>query len=183
MRTLNLKRAAILLVAVIAVAGSAHLLHSFQLQRNSAVFKNQAEAAWNDHRITEALQMMRDYLRVAPSDLEAREELGIWYDKSGRFSLASATLEELLRTLETPPDPRTLEKQTPPDLPTIQRLRWKLVDLDMNHLSRPGDALDYLKKLADELPDDPEVWNDMGRCLNGVGKEEEALASFSRPSS
>ncbi len=174
MRTLNLKRAAILLVAVIAVAGSAHLLHSFQLQRNSAVFKNQAKAAWDDHRITEALQMMRDYLRVEPSDLEAREELGVWYAESGRFGAASTTLDELLRTLE---------KEKRPDLPTIQRLRWKLVDLDMNHLSRPGDALDYLKKLKDELPDDPEVWNDMGRCLNGVGKEEEALASFCAPSS
>ena len=64
MRTLNLKRAAILLVAVIAVAGMQHLLHSFQVHANSAVFKNQAKAAWTDHRITEALQMMRDYLRV-----------------------------------------------------------------------------------------------------------------------
>ena len=40
MRTLNVKLAVVLLVVVIVVAGSTHLLHSYQLQRNSTIVQD-----------------------------------------------------------------------------------------------------------------------------------------------
>ena len=90
MRTLNVRRTVILLVAVIAVAGSAHLLHSYQLQRNSSFYKTQAKAAWdhNPRQVPEALRLMATYLVLEPLDIEAREELGVWCADSGRFDLA-----------------------------------------------------------------------------------------------
>ena len=88
MRTLNVKRTVILLVAVIVVAGSAHLLHSFQLQRNSSSFKTQAEAAWNDKRDHGRPALMWAYLLLKPQDFEAREEFGSWFLASGRFGKA-----------------------------------------------------------------------------------------------
>ena len=119
MRTLNVKRAVVFLVAVIVVAGSTHLLHSYQLHRKSSSFKTQAEAAWNDNprRYFGRRELMRAYLVLAPQDYEAREELGFWYAASGRFGDASTTLEELVRALE---------KQNPPDVPTIQRVRREI---------------------------------------------------------
>ena len=64
MRTLNVKLTVILLVGLILVAGSAHLLHSYQVQRNASSFKVQAKAAWNDdpRRAAEAVRLMRTYL-------------------------------------------------------------------------------------------------------------------------
>ena len=102
MRTLNVKRLVVFLVVVIVVAGSAHLLHSYQVQRNSPTFKNQAEAAWNDgpKRVRDALRLMNAYLGLAPHDYEAREELGGWLFDVGQFAATSTTLEELLRSLE-----------------------------------------------------------------------------------
>src|SRR5271157_4117446 len=136
MRTLNVKRAVILLVVVIVVAGSTHLLHSYQLQRKPASYKTQATAAWQDNprRAAEAFQLMRAYLGLEPKDYEAREELGQWYFESGRFTNASSTLEELLRALE---------KRDPPDVAKMQAVRWKLINSAMAQ-RRCADAVYHL---------------------------------------
>ena len=146
MRTLNVKRVVILLVVVVVIAGSTHLLHSYQLQRNSATFKTQATAAWDDHprRVADAVRLMRVYLALAPKDYEAREQLGSWYFESGRPSNASLTLEELLRVLD---------KQVPPDPARVQAVRRKLIEAYMAQ-ARCEDAVYYLEMLKQEVPGD-----------------------------
>ena len=47
MRTLNVKAAVILAIVVVVVAGSTHLLHSFQVVRHSSTLKDNAVAAWD----------------------------------------------------------------------------------------------------------------------------------------
>ena len=73
---------------------------------------------------------------------------------------------------------RALEKQNPPDVAAIQRVRWKLIDTDMQQ-GRCGDALYHLDVLAKELPSNAQVWNLRGKCLISLAKEEEAIKSFS----
>ncbi len=170
MQKLNIRRAIILLVMVIVLAGSAHWLHSYQIHRNAAAYKNLAEAAWNDNpqRISDAVALMKSYLTLKPHDYEAREELGFWYADCGQFPSASATLEELVKVLE---------KQKPPDLPRIQKVRRKLIDSALAQ-GRCGDAVSYLKILNQELPDDVDVWNLLGKCQVTLGREEDAIKSF-----
>ena len=171
MRTLNVKLAVVFLTAVIVIAGSTHLLHVYQLHRKSSSFKTQAEAAWNDtpKRYLDAITLMRVYLLLDPKDYEAREELGFWYAATGRFSEASMALEELVRALE---------EQNPPDVPTIQRVRQKLIDAAMAQ-GRCADAVYHLEILRKELPSDVDVLNRLGKCKVTLGREEEAIRNFS----
>ncbi len=171
MWTLNVKRTVIFLVVVIVIVGSAHLLHSYQVWRNSSTFKAQAEAAWNDtpRRPSDSVQMMKVYLLLEPRDYEAREELGFWYLSAGAFSSASATLEELVRTLE---------KQDPPDVPVIQRVRRKAIDAAMAQ-GRCQDAVYHLEILKKELPDDADVLNLLGKCKVTLRREDDAVKNFS----
>jgi len=171
MLKINLKRTIIFLAVVVVVVGSAYGLHYYQIQRNASVYKNHAEAAWNDNprRILDALLLMKSYLVFKPRDYEAREELGFWYAECGQFPTATVTLEELVRELE---------KQKPPELSRIQKVRWKLIDAYLAQ-GRCGDAVSHLKILNEELPDDVAVWNLLGRCQVTLGREEDALKSFS----
>lgn len=165
MPTLNVKLMVVCLCVVIVIAGSAHFLHSYQLQRHSTLFKTQAEAAWRDipqRDAADAITLMNAYLRLQPNDFEAREELGFWLIVSGRFSRASAILEELARALE---------KQTSPDLPVIQRVRRKLIDAYLPQ-GRCADAAYHLEVLKKELPGDADVLNMLGKCLVTLGQEE-----------
>jgi len=170
MRTLNVKRTVVVLVVLIVLAGSAHLLHSYQLQRNSSSFKTQAKAAWNGkpRRNLDALKLMNAYLVLEPHDFEAREELGSWYFDSGRLRDASAILEELVRELE---------EQAPPDLATIQRVRHKLIDAAVAQ-GRCSDAVTHLEILKKQLPGDVDVLNVLGRCQVALGREDDAIKSY-----
>ena len=80
MRTLNFKRTAVAFLVLVLVAGSTHLLHSYQVQRNASAYKIKAEDAWNakPKRIADAVETMEDYLLLAPHDYDAREEYGGW---------------------------------------------------------------------------------------------------------
>ncbi|MGA2255636.1 MAG: tetratricopeptide repeat protein, partial [Thermoguttaceae bacterium] len=174
MRTLNVKRIVVLLVVVIVVAGSAHLLHSYQVQRSASTLKNQAQVAWNENprRNLDAVQLMRAYLVLQPHDYEAREDFGIWLAESRQFPAASVTLEELLRSLE---------KQNPPDAATIQKVRRELI---WSVYMAPGqarcsDAVTHLKALRDELPDDVDVLYLLGTCQFRLGQLDDADKSFS----
>ena len=173
MRTLNVRRTIVLLIVVIVVAGSTHLLHSVQVQRNSSSYKIQAEAAWNDkpRRLLDAIVLMRVYLILEPKDYKAREELGFWYIGCGQFPAATGILEELLRVLE---------KQTPPDVPWIQRVRRKAIDAA---LGQPPDGISsavfHLEILKKELPRDVGVLNMLGKCKITLGREADAIKNFS----
>ena len=167
MRTLNVRRTVVLLVVAIVLAGSTHLLHSYQLQRKSPWFKNQAQAAWDDEprRVVDAIRLMRAYLVLEPHDYEACEKLTDWYANLGRSATAYKNLEELVRTLET---------QKSPDEPTIQRVRQKLIEAAMN-CGHYADAVAHLKK----LPGDADVLNRLGMNLVRLGQDDLAIENFS----
>ena len=162
MRTLNVKRVVILLVVVVVIAGSAHLLHSYQLVRNSLSFKNQAETAWNDNprRVADAVRLMSIYRALAPKDYDAGEQLGFWYFESGRPGNAIKTLEEVLRELE---------KQVPPDEEKVLAVRRKLIEAYMAQ-GRCKDAVEYLEVLKKQVPGDVDVLCSLGKCLINLGK-------------
>jgi cellulose synthase operon protein C len=185
MRNLNVRLLIVIVVVAGLLVGSTHLLHSFQIQRNSSVFKIQAKAAWDDNprRAKDALTLMGAYLGLEPGDLSARQDLGFWKIELGQFKAGSSILEEVLRSLErqTPPD-----KQTPDEKKRIQEIRRKLVDSAMVQ-GRFEDALDHLRFLHHELKGDVErdvdLLNLMGKCLISLGREdgpEGAIAMFSQ---
>ncbi len=157
MRTLNVKLAVILVVVIVVVSGSAHLLHSYQVQRHSTSFKTQATAAWNDNprRVPDALRLMQAYVHLVPQDYEASEQLGFWYFESGKTTNAVLTLEELMRGLE---------KQNPPDAAKMREVRWELIKSYMAQ-GRLVDAKYYLEMLKKEPPVDVEVLFALGKCL------------------
>jgi cellulose synthase operon protein C len=184
MRTLNVRRLVVLLVVIGVLAGSTHLLHSFQIQRKSSTFKIQARDAWEKSKTAEddnsrreyqerALTMMRNYLVFEPDDLEARQDRGMWLVETGSFRPAAPILEEVVRSLE---------RQTPQDLPRLQTVRRSLAEA-YNRTGRWIDALDHLKILNQELPDDVDILASTGRCLVALGREdgeEGAIAKFSQ---
>ena len=185
MRTLNVRRLLVVLVTVLVVAGSAHLLHSYQVQRKSLTFKTHAESLWKDvpreesgaikhdtesaRACMEAVRLMSAYIALEPHDNDAIEKVGCWLLECGRPGLAAGIFEELLRTLEA---------KNPPDLPTIQRVRREVVEAAMKQ-GRCLDAVSHLKILREQLPDDVDVLDQLGKCLVALGQEEEAINSFS----
>ncbi len=171
MRTLNFKRTAVAFLVLVLVAGSTHLLHSYQVQRNASAYKIKAEDAWNakPKRIADAVETMEDYLLLAPHDYDAREEYGGWCADCRQFGLATETLEELLRDLE---------KQDPLDLPRTQKVRRKLVDIALAQ-GRCADAVAHLEILKKQLPHDVNLVNLLGKCLVTLRAEDEAIENFS----
>jgi tetratricopeptide (TPR) repeat protein len=180
MRTLNVKAAVILLIVVIAVVGSTHLLHSYQVLRHSSTLYDMAVAAWKEtpRRDVDAIQCMRSYLVLKPQDYKAVKELSGWLVETRRYSAAAMTLEELLRGLE---------KQDPPDMKMLKEVRRQLAFIWMDNLRNLPAAETYLKGLLQDYPlDHPEqldaegaelVWR-LGDCQRKQGKEREAIACY-----
>ena len=174
MWTLNVKRTVIFLVVVIVIVGSASSLA--QLPGLAQLIDLQGPGGSRleryPRRPSDSVQMMKVYLLLEPRDYEAREELGFWYLSAGAFSSASATLEELVRTLE---------KQDPPDVPVIQRVRRKAIDAAMAQ-GRCQDAVYHLEILKKELPDDADVLNLLGKCKVTLRREDDAVRTSPKPS-
>src|SRR4051794_25325690 len=102
MRTLNVKAAIIAISVVIVLASSTHLLHSFQLARHSDSLRKMAVAAWEEkpRRADEAIQSMKNYLVLKPTDYKSIKELASWFAQTGHFGAAATRLEEIGRELE-----------------------------------------------------------------------------------
>ena len=179
MQTLNVKAAVISFIVLIVVTGSTHLLHSYQLKRQSATYHELALAAWNDkpRRDADALICMTEYLRQNPKDWAANTEMGFWLGETGRFSAASAKLEEVLRAVP---------KQGVLDPATITEIHRKLVQLAMA-LNRFSDAQYHLSYLLKDYPDDSKIDNEgasmlkmLGKCQIALGNDAKAKETFQR---
>ncbi|MDB5342793.1 MAG: domain protein putative component of TonB system [Schlesneria sp.] len=160
MRRLNLRRVAILMVAVIMVGGATHLLHGYQMSRIASVFLREARRAEAEHRPAEALRDLRNYIKLAPDDIEGLALYGKQLAELGRVEPAYMTLEKVLR-----------------NEPERADVRRTLVRLAMQ-LARFPEARSNLDELLKQSPEDSELWELKGICLFSQSEYVQAQEMF-----
>ena len=180
MRTLNLQLTVIVMTIAIVFGGGAYFLHGYQVQRNAYVFKRESElleelakeaakkkdgqAAGRAYR--DAIRNLSWYVRLAPSDIEAMEKLGLMTADMARdrksLEHAFGLLEQVLRVA-----------------PERTKVRRRLVSVVIA-LGRFQDGKLHLQELLKESPQDAELWDLQGRCHAGRGEYEQAASSFKK---
>ena len=75
MRTLNVLRAALLLVGCIVLAGAVHAMHFYQVKRNASVFKDAADKAEEKKDYRSAMRNLRWYLDLIQGSSEEANTL------------------------------------------------------------------------------------------------------------
>lgn len=81
---MNLRLLFGLLLAVVLLAGLTHLLHSYQIDRNSLSLRNKAYEAHENDQPDDAIRHLTRYLSFRPHDVEALAMLGQWSDETAR---------------------------------------------------------------------------------------------------
>lgn len=160
MRRLNLRRVAILMVAIIVVGGATHLLHGFQMSRIASVFLREARRAEAEHRPAEALRELRNYVKLAPDDIEGLALYGKQLADLGRVEPAYMTLEKVLRN--------------EPERADVRRMLVRLAI----QLGRFSEARANLDELLKQSPKDSELWELKGICLFSQSEYVQAQEMF-----
>ncbi len=168
MRTLNVLRAALLLMGCIVLASAVHAMHYYQVKRNASVFKDAADKAEEKKDYPAAMRNLRWYLDLvqgSPEEANTLERLGfIITDTAGANAKAAAgaipIFEQLLRMDPTRSDAR-------------RRLAKTLLGV-----GRYTDAKSHLEPLLVESPKDASLYELLGRCETRLGKDDKAVAAF-----
>ena len=155
MPTLNVRLAAILLVSLAVVGGGVHLLHAFQVGRQAKALKDasqtyeddskvaikKAETATNpeekkaarlegEKNLTDAVQLLHDYVRLVPSDRGAEIHLGLLYIDNKQLKPAFDTLEDALRLADKSEPPLSPEEIRDARLRLIKDVTMKIGPVD-----------------------------------------------------
>jgi len=172
MRTLNIRLLVILIVSGALLVTGVYFLREWQVHRNAGFFLEEAQQAQQQaeeiddeeeraDKLKDAAQSLAWYVRYEPDDVDARAELGLLQFELGDFQGAHRTLEDVVRR---DPDQR--------------EARRKLVELAMA-FRRFGDAREHLEDhLLKQEPDDPQLWDQLGRCQLVSDQPNEAVKSF-----
>ena len=163
-RTLNLRRLTILLVALVTVGGAVHLIHARQEAWTAAALKSLGMAAARDGRPADAAEDLDRYLALVPGDVEALASYSEALHASARDGRARTRLfllnDDLLRR-----DPGRHD------------VRRRQVEIAMS-LGRYADALTHLDVLRSSNPKDGELPLLAGRCRGQLGDDAGAVAAY-----
>jgi tetratricopeptide (TPR) repeat protein len=184
-RTLNVRLAIILVVILIVGGAGVYFIHSMQQYRNATFFLEQAKIAKHDledakkEKKTEeqqkALQMQEKnlqwYLSFRPNDMEVMEELGLLFADN---IVDGTTFNQIAFNQAI----GLLDKVVTED-PTRKDARRKLIELLMLRRSYT-DALEHLKYLLAESPDNPELLQLLGQCQEATREYENAQKSYEK---
>ncbi len=166
MPTLNVRLAAILLVCLAVVGGGVHLLHGYQIGRQSQALKRASERAEENHKadlakaaaatkaeekaadrtdaaknLVDAIRLLRDYASLNRRDVGAELHLATLYVEAGQLRGAFDAFEDGLRHVDDAQPPLTAEE--------ISAVRWKLVKEVAIRIGRLPDAQEHLDVLLD----------------------------------
>ncbi len=171
MRTLNVQLVAVLGTIGIVFGSSVYLLHAYQVRRNAYVFMRQAErfeeraeqaTKRNDFKsaqqaYSDATRSLRWYVRLVPRDVEGLEKLGVLVaDTSQDYRSRNEAFSLLERVLREDPE--------------RSKARRRLVAVAVD-IGRFQDAKQHLQEfLLKDFPNDPELWDLLGRCSLGTGE-------------
>jgi len=181
MRKLNVRLAAILAGSVIVVAVLVYFVREMQVRRNAGFYKTQAETALEEaeqaaetgnyqkaaQRYDDAVDNYRWYVRLRPSDVDAREDLALLLadlaeERGDRRTAgnAYARLEEVLRA-----DPARSE---------VRRELARLMIL----MGRWADAEENVRVLLESDPDDAKTLELLGLCQEALREDAAAAATY-----
>lgn len=121
-----------------------------------------AREAARQGRPGEAIALLRRSLAEAPGDATARHHLAHLLQQQHRYDEALAELERLLARDAAHP-------------------RWRQMKASI--LESTGDAAQAAalhRALADEHPESPECWLNLGHALRAAGQRDEAIAAYRR---
>jgi tetratricopeptide (TPR) repeat protein len=164
MRRFNVKLFGILIAILIPIIGGVHLLHRFQVRRGAATLRTRAELAQKAGDVNGAVRYLHMYLGHEPEDVEAQTDLAnLLYQSATTSGDKGQAYLALSRVLELDP--------------TRSAARRKLVDVSLG-LGRITSAMDHLKKLQAESPQDPVLSQLVGKCHLAVREYDRAARAF-----
>ncbi|HLW66380.1 MAG TPA: tetratricopeptide repeat protein [Gemmataceae bacterium] len=166
MRKLNV-RFLLILLAVFTLAGSGlYLLHRFQQDRIARALLWQAEHARDEGQIERAALFYSQYLEFRPADQDTRIAFGAMLEKS---------LEKQAVGSRNPNSIIFLYEEALKGDPSRSDVRRRIVKLYMlPRMRRYNDAMAHLDQLQKDFPQDGEIWQLRGLCLEATAKYEEA---------
>jgi Tfp pilus assembly protein PilF len=177
-RTVNVKAALILVVGGAVLLAGTMALHAFQVERGSRALLAQAERAEADGERTKEARILTEYLGLNPKDTKVLAHYGL--------------LLKRMCTADRKTDPNAFVQQhqnaylaldkalrSGEDGPEVRRA-YAAVAVELG-LGR--DAREHLEALRKTPPDDPDLEELLGRCLEQVKEydaAERALANACR---
>lgn len=164
LRRPNVRLVVCLLVAAAMLGVGAHLVHGFQCRRNANDLFERAKAAEEEGELKQTVSDLSRYLSLVPDDM----------DGMARFAMA---LDELASTPRERAQAYLAMEKVLREAPARQDVRRRLARLGMEG-GRFADAADHLKILLKSSPDDAELHQWLGRCLERQGKYDEAVKEF-----
>jgi cellulose synthase operon protein C len=176
-KRVNFKALIILLGAMAVLGVGVHFLHAFQVKRNARDSYVRAERLYkqakpekeggklDEAKLDEALLYLRQYLGMAPQDIEAQVMLGDWLNESPQFRQKQLALYAYDQVLGREPE--------------RDNVREKAAKLAIN-LRRFGEARENLKILVSNRKGDPKLYHMYGLCETGAGQYTEAAKWYKK---
>lgn len=177
MRSVNLRFLAVLIVCLLAIAGTVHAVHIYQHGKHVQFLRElglRAEAAGD---ATAAIGHFKRYVTLVKDDAEALEKLGMLLADQNRLREAPLSLAAALNLIEGQSSPDALERS--------RRLRRRLVEVSLQ-AQRWSDAEYHLGALipkdtsnaAQLQPADAELFEQRAICRMGLGRWNEAASDL-----
>ena len=163
-RYFNYRLFLLLSLISIVLLGGIYGLHTFQVQRTSKSFLDQARRAREEGDLSRAAAYLAKYLRYHPDDVEVGEERAILLKENAK------TGKDYYRTM------MAMENVIRKDS-TRHQLRKEVVDVALK-LGRWSDALVHLDLLRRETPKDGVLWYQSGLCQEAEGEYTEAMNDY-----
>ena len=165
-RYFNPRPLLILLGVIAVVAGSLHLLHLYQVDRNVASLLDYARQAKAEKKPQDALKHYLTYLKNRPNDLDAKTEYALAYDEVAvgieQKSMAIKLLEEVLLKPSASPKAREV-----------------LID-NLVFVRRYDAAIRHIEALMPIGEDKAFLERKLGLCLDAQGKPEPGAKALRR---
>lgn len=166
-RRLNTKFALVMIASVVIVGVSGYFAHAFQVNRNATALLSRAEDAQNRGEIPLACNYFERYLGFVPSDSDALVRYGLLRSDPANAKTPRdryAAMQVLEKVLYREPERHDL------------RRRVVTMSLDMDLFANAeADLVNFLKPA---FPNDSELEELYGRCLEGKGKYREARNEY-----
>jgi tetratricopeptide (TPR) repeat protein len=164
---INMRLLNTVLVSALLAGGGMYLLREYQVSRNAGVLRRNAEAAFEAEKFDQALQLMRRYLMLRATDVDAMLLLADWSDQS------AATISNQYEAYFVFGD--FLNKQ-----PKRADVRRRVIRLAMK-LGRYQDVLkEHLPQMGVDIEKDAELSYLQGQCHDALGQWDLATNSYAR---
>jgi len=172
-RKFNVKFFATFVLVTACLVAGVHFLHAYQVKRNAASLLEQASQAEEQDRLSDASELLGNYLAFVPNDKDVLARYGLLLE---RKSDSAKSIGEKIRTRIQAFI--VLEKASRLS-PERQDLHRKLANVAMS-LGRFNDALEHLKPLLESSPKDGELNDLKGQCYEGATEYQKAAESYEK---